>query len=83
MAKILINHGNVKIEASREDLVDVSETPDGVSINFKNGLQILHADPYMPSGPKQIIKNTLDKFQGKVITVNLDNYQNPTKVDMM
>jgi phosphoribosylformylglycinamidine (FGAM) synthase-like amidotransferase family enzyme len=82
MSKILITHGNVKIETTKEELMDVSETPDGVSINFKNGLQLLKADPYMPNAPKQLIVNTLNRFEGKKITVTLDNYTKPVMVDL-
>lgn len=81
MAEITIKVGNVKIEASRSDLMDVSETPDGVSFSFKEGLQVLFTDPYMPSSAKQIVKNTADNIKGKRLIFELDNPQIPARVD--
>ena len=81
MAEITIKVGMVKVEASRSDLVDVSETPDGVSFSFKEGLQILFTDPYMPSSAKQIVKNTADNIHGKKLIFELDNAKAPARVD--
>ena len=81
MAEITIKVGNVKIEASRKDLVAVDETPDGVSIVFKDGLQILYINPYMPSSAKQIIKNTADQVKEKKLIFELDNAKRPAMID--
>lgn len=81
MAEITIKAGNVVVEASRKDIMDVSETPDGVSFNFKGGLQVLYTDPYMLSGAKQIIKNTADNITSQKLIFELDNPKVPAKVD--
>ncbi len=81
MAEITITVGNVKVEASRKDLIEVSETPDGVSFNFKGGLQLLFTDPYMPSSAKQIVKNTADHMKEKRLIFELDNPRVPARVD--
>lgn len=81
MAEITIKAGNVVIEANRKDIMDVAETPDGVSFTFKGGLQVLYTDPYMPSGAKQIIKNTADNIKEQKLIFELDNPKVPARVD--
>jgi len=81
MAEITLKAGNVKVEASRSDLISVDETPDGVSFVFKGGMQILYMNPYMPSSAKQIIKNTADTVKGKKLIFELDNAKRPAMVD--
>lgn len=81
MAEITIKAGNVVIEASRKDVIEVSETPDGVSFNFKGGLQVLYSNPYMESSAKQIIKNTADNIKSKKLIFELDNPKIPARVD--
>ena len=81
MSEILIQVGNVKIKADKSDIMEVSETPDGVSFNFKGGLQVLFTDPYMPSSAKQIVKNTADNIKAKRLIFELDNAQAPARVD--
>jgi len=81
MAEITIKAGDVKVEASRKDLLDVNETPDGVSFTFKGGLQVLFTDSYMPSSAKQIIKNTADHMKEKRLIFELDNPRMPARVD--
>lgn len=81
MAEITVKVGNVKLEASRTDLVSVDETPDGVAFSFKGGLQILYTNPYMPSSAKQIVKNTADQIKEKKLIFELDNAKRPAMVD--
>jgi len=81
MAEITIKVGDIKVEASRKDLIEVNETPDGVSFTFKGGIQILFTDPYMPSSAKQIVKNTADHMKEKRLIFELDNPRAPARVD--
>jgi len=81
MAEITLKAGNVKVEASRADLISVDETPDGVSFVFKGGMQILYMNPYMPSSAKQIIKNTADTVKEKKLIFELDNAKRPAMID--
>jgi len=81
MAEITIKAGNVKVEANRNDILEVSETPDGVSFNFKGGLQVVFTDPYMPSSAKQIVKGTADRITEKKLIFELDNPKMPARVD--
>ena len=81
MAEITLKAGNVKVEASRSDLVSVDETPDGVSFSFKGGLQVMYTNPYMPSGAKQIVKNTADQVKEKKLIFELDNAKRPAMID--
>jgi len=81
MAEITLKAGNVKVEAERKDLLSVDETPDGVSFNFKGGMQILYTNPYMPSSAKQIVKSTADQIKEKKLIFELDNATRPAFVD--
>ena len=81
MAEITVKAGNVKLEASRNDLISVDETADGISMTFKGGLQILYTNPYMPSSAKQIVKNTADQIKEKKLIFELDNAKRPAMVD--
>jgi len=81
MAEITLKAGNVKVEASRKDLISVDETPDGVSFSFKGGLQVLYMNPYMPSSAKQIVKNTADTVKEKRLIFELDNAKRPAMID--
>ena len=81
MAEITVKAGNVKIEASRVDLISVDETPDGVSFSFKGGMQVLYTNPYMPSSAKQIVKNTADTIKEKRLVFELDNAKRPALID--
>lgn len=81
MSEITIKAGNVKVEASRSDILEVSETPDGVSFSFKGGLQVMFMDPYMPSSAKQIVKSTADNIKEKKLIFELDNPKMPARVD--
>lgn len=81
MAEITVKAGNVKLEASRADLVSVDETPDGVSFVFKGGMQVLYTNPYMTSGAKQVVKNSADQIKEKKLIFELDNPKSPARVD--
>jgi hypothetical protein len=81
MAEITLKAGNVKVEAGRNDLVSVDETPDGVSFQFKGGLQVMYTNPYMPTSAKQIVKNTADQIKEKKLIFELDNAKRPAMVD--
>ena len=81
MAEITLKAGNVKVEAGRSDLVSVDETPDGVSFQFKGGLQVMYTNPYMPTSAKQIVKNTADQIKEKKLIFELDNAKRPAMVD--
>lgn len=81
MAEITLKAGNVKVEANRSDLVSVDETPDGVSFQFKGGLQVMYTNPYMPTSAKQIVKNTADQIKEKKLIFELDNAKRPAMVD--
>ena len=81
MADITIKKGGVEVTAGKDDLVEVNETPDGVTFTFKGGFMIHYVDTYMPSGNKQIIKNTADRFMGKKLIFDLDNPRKPAVVD--
>jgi hypothetical protein len=78
---ITIKKGRLNLTVPRSELVDVSETHDGVAFNFKGGLQLYYTDTYMQQATKQIMKNTADSFPGKKLIFNLDNPRQPALVD--
>ena len=81
MSEITIKKGDFKVIVPRAELVEVSETADGVAFNFKGGLQLYYYNNFLPSATKQIIKNTADSFPGKKLIFDLDNEQKPVLVD--
>lgn len=76
----MIKVGNTNVQTTAEDLVEVSETPDGVVFGLKGGLSIMFTDVNMPSSAKQIVKNTADHMKGKKLVFELDNPQAPARV---
>jgi hypothetical protein len=78
---ITIIKGKMKLTVPRSDLVDVSETHDGVAFNFKGGLQLYYTNTFMQQATKQIMSNTADSFPGKKLIFNLDNPRQPALVD--
>lgn len=82
MSKTLtIKQGPFEIHCPREALVEVSETADGVALNFKGGVSLIKTDPYMPIHTKQIIKNTCDNFPTGNVVIDLMNYNKPASVN--
>jgi len=81
MSEILIKLGNIKVEANMNDIIDVSETADGVVFSFKGGLQVVYTDPYMQSATKQVIKNSADNIRSKKLIFELDNSKVPVRID--
>lgn len=82
MSEIIIKKGSTVITSPKKNLIDVSETADGVAFNFKGGLQIVYTDQFMPSANKQIIKNTMDRMHGKMIKIDLDNTMHPAILEV-
>jgi hypothetical protein len=82
MAEIIIKNGdNFLLKVDRTELVQVDETPDGVVFQFKNGLSLMKNDQFMPSGIKQIMKNTADNYPDKKLVYDLNNPKRPVYVD--
>lgn len=81
MSEVIIKKGKVQVKLDRSELIEVSETADGVAFSFKGGLQLYYTDNFMPSATKQIIKNTADNFPGKKLIFDLDNQRQPALVD--
>ncbi len=76
---ILIKQGTFELKAPRSEVVEVSETADGICFNFKNGLSLMKTDNYMPITIKNLIKNTADNFPNTDIEIDLGNYNQPVK----
>ena len=79
-ATVTIKKGSFLLTVPRSELVEVSETHDGVAFNFKNGLQLYYTNNFLPSATKQLMKNASDSFSGKII-FDLNNIQRPAMID--
>jgi hypothetical protein len=81
MAEITVKKGSVLLTANRSDLLEVSETHDGVSFVFKGGVQFYFSDNYFPSEAKQLISRTANAFGKNKLIFDLDNLRKPVMVD--
>lgn len=79
--KIVIKKGSMELTVNRSDLVEVSETHDGIAFNLKDGIQVYYTDNFMPQGMKEVIKNTANHFSEQRIIFDLDNQHKPAMVD--
>jgi len=80
MAQIIIKKGKIKLEADQDELVEICETYDGITFNFKGGAQFYYTNNFMQSAAKQLIKNTADSYKGKKLVFDLDNLNKPVMV---
>ncbi len=80
-AIVKIKKGTLHLEVDRSELVEVSETHDGIAFNFKGGLQLYYTDQFMPQGMKEVIKNTSNHFDAQTLIFDLDDQRQPAKVD--
>ena len=81
MAEMIIKQKNFELKVDRSELVQLDETADGVVFQFKNGVTLIKNDQFMPSGIKQIMKNTVDNYPDKKLVFELDNPKRPVYVD--
>lgn len=82
-AMVTIKKGEFSLKVPRSQLLEVSETHDGVAFNFKEGLQLYFVAPYMPNEVKQLMALTSNKFNEKSLIFDLENPRHPVKVDLI
>ena len=80
MPEIIIKKGSMELKIDRNEVVDVEETPDGVSFTFKNKFQLLYNDAYMPIATKNVIKNSSNSYEDKKLVFDFDNKRHPVMV---
>lgn len=78
---ITIKNGPLKLTVPRSELVDVSETHDGVAFNFKGGVQLYYTNNFMQQASKQVMAQAADNFPGKKLIFDLVNHAKPVLVD--
>lgn len=81
MSTVLIKRGPIELKCPRSELVEVVETPDGISFTLKGNLQLYFFDQFMQSSTKQLIKQASDNFPNKKLIINLDNPKVPAMID--
>ncbi len=81
MSEITIKKGSVVVTCKRSDLMEVSETHDGIVFKFKDGIDLYQIDHHMPVHVKQIMSNSAVSFDKGKLIFDLNNYQIPIKVD--
>jgi len=80
MPDIVIKKGSMNLTMDRNDLIEVTETPDGISFTFKNNFQLLFTDQYMDAARKSVIKNSSNSYDGKKLVFDFDNARHPVMV---
>ena len=78
---ITIKRGPLKVTVPRGELIDVSETHDGVAFNFKGGVQLYYTNNFMQQAAKHVMAQTADSYPGKKLVFDLDNAKMPAMVD--
>jgi len=76
-ATITIKKGNIIVTMPRNNLIEVSETHDGITFNFKDGLHLYNTDPTLPMASKNVMMNTSNSFEGMNLDFDLRNYNKP------
>ena len=65
MVQITIKSESFEATVDRNMLLTADQTADGMSFIFKNGVQLLYSNQYMPNSMKERIKSSIDSFEGK------------------
>jgi hypothetical protein len=81
MSNITIEKQGIKVVSKRKELIEISETHDGVVFNFKYGLHLYVTDPNMQLSTKQLLTTATRNFPEGTIKVDLNDYQHPAKVE--
>jgi len=79
---IEIRKDGMSIKIPRNQFGDIVESPDGLVFQLKNGFHIVYADYEMQSQLKRTLKLSVDNFQKGNLIINLNNYRNPTSVEL-
>ena len=68
---VVITKGNVKVEVSKDDVITVDPTHDGVVFNFK-GSQFYCTDQNMPPAAKAKLKEVINQYNVNKIVINFN-----------
>ena len=77
---ILIKKNNIEINATKEDIIIIEETHDGLNIRFRNDTNFYITDVYMPLSVKKQIVTSFNKYvkaEFDLLTIDLSNYKQP------
>ena len=77
MTKVTIKKGDIVVTLPRNSLVEVLETHDGITFNFKDGLHLYYMDNYLPIAAKNVMMNTSNSFEKMNLIFDLGNYNKP------
>lgn len=80
--KVTIKRGMMNFESPRNQLISCTETPDGISFKFKEGLIVTVDDLNMPSSVKQRICIADTSFTKGSLIFNLNDYRTPVSLSL-
>lgn len=80
--KVIIKNGEgFRIEVSKNNLVEIDQSPDGLVFKFKDQSFYQHTDTSMPIEVKEHLKQTDLMFESGTIVIDLANKRQPVYVD--
>ena len=82
MADLVVKKkGKEFIRTTRDMVLDISHTADGIVISFKDGFLMTYSDMYMPSHTKELIRTSLN-MANATLEIDVANYNQPVIVRM-
>ena len=82
MADLVVKKkGKEFIRTTRDMVLDISHTADGIVISFKDGFLMTYSDMYMPSHTKELIRTSLN-MANATLEIDVANYNQPVVVRM-
>lgn len=81
--KITIKRGNVSFDIQRNELIEIKPTHDGIMFQLKENMYIYSTEISMPSEVKQKIIIAFDQFKTGNIIIDLLNYVNPARINLV
>jgi len=82
MADLVVKkNGKEFIRTTRDMVLDISHTADGIVISFKDGFLMTYSDMYMPSHTKELIRTSLN-MANATLEIDVANYNKPVIVRM-
>ena len=75
--KLTFKRGKIEFTINRKEIIAVDETPDGITLKFQGGINIVIEDLHMPQDVKQRVAMADIGFKKGNLLFNLNDYINP------